>query len=89
MNDQDRAAQVWARIWGAFIDATRETKNDFEGDKAAMKEIIAYGQEQFRAGRVGGYKDGYRDAVKKLIRFMKEVTEVDEAANLLAEQEKK
>ena len=80
MNDQDRAAQVWD-------EALDVGELGIESD--AVTVIAAYGQEQFRAGRVGGYKDGYRDAVKKLIRFMKEVTEVDEAARLLAEQEKK
>jgi len=80
MNNQDRAAQVWDDL-GPL--------NPENPQDDAIHVIATYGQERYRAGRVGGYKDGYRDAVKKLIRFMKEVTEVDEAANLLAEQEKK
>jgi len=88
--DQDRAAQVWQKIWQAFIDKTRETKNEFEGDKAAMKEIAAYGQERYRAG-----VEAMRDAVYEMIcqdidrdlfdGHYVEVVLNEESARLLAE----
>ena len=94
MNDQDRVVQVWQKIWQAFIDKTSETKNDFEGDKAAMKEIAAYGQEQYRAGAeaMRGFSNKHSFRIVRDLRSEPVVRVEDinkEAEKLLAEQEKK
>jgi len=82
--NQDRAAQVWQKIWQAFIDKTRETKNDFEGDKAAMKEIAAYGQERYCAGVEDSY-EAARKAWPTALRECQADEILDAIYNLITE----